>query len=97
MKIIGRFPLFLFLSVLISNCTNPLSELQQAESLIESKPDSALYILRHLSPKKYKSDESKALYGLLMTEALDRLKLCCPIQCLTFRRIIIRNTPILYA
>ncbi len=75
MKIIGRFPLFLFLSVLISNCTNPLSELQQAESLIESKPDSALYILRHLSPKKYKSDESKALYGLLMTEALDRLKL----------------------
>ena len=74
MKITGRFPLFLF-TILISSCTNPTSDLQKAELLIENKPDSALYILRHLSPTKYNSDENKALFGLLMTEALDRLKL----------------------
>ena len=75
MKLSGRFPLFLFFSIITTNCTNTPSELQKAESLIESKPDSALHILRNLSPKICKSDENKALFGLLMTEALDRLKL----------------------
>ena len=75
MKIIVRFSLFLLFSILISNCTNHPTELRKAELLIESKPDSALYILRQLSPTKYKSDEKKALYELLMTEVLDRLKL----------------------
>ena len=75
MKLSGRFPLFLFISIITTNCTNTPSELQKAESLIESKPDSALHILRNLSPKTCKSDENKALYGLLITEALDRLKL----------------------
>ena len=75
MKLTSLFSVFLFLSLLITGCTNPPFELQKAELLIENKPDSALHILRHLSPTKYKSDENKALYGLLMTEALDRLKL----------------------
>jgi tetratricopeptide (TPR) repeat protein len=74
MTITGRFTLFL-ITILIASCTNIPSELQKAESLIESKPDSALHILRNLSPKTCKSDENKALYGLLITEALDRLKL----------------------
>ena len=75
MKLTSLFSVFLFLSLLITGCTNPPFELQKAELLIENKPDSALHILRHLSPTKYKSDENKALYRLLMTEALDRLKL----------------------
>jgi len=75
MKITFRFPLFLLFSIVITNCSNPQSQLQKAESLIEIKPDSALHILRNLSPKTCTSDENKALYGLLMTEALDRLKL----------------------
>ncbi len=78
MKVTGRFPFFLFFSIVITNCTQPTSELLKAESLIENKADSALYILQQLSPKKYQSEENRALYGLLMTEALDRLKL--PLQ-----------------
>ena len=75
MKLTDRFPLFLFFSIVIISCTNSPTELQKAESLIESKPDSALYILQHIPSTKYKSDENKALFGLLTTEALDRLKL----------------------
>ena len=75
MKISLRISLFLFLSIVITSCSKPSEELTRAEFLIESKPDSALQILRNLSPNKYKSPENKALYGLLMIEALDRLKL----------------------
>ncbi len=75
MKLTGRIFLFFLFSVLIVSCTNPPTELQKAEQLIENKPDLALLLLKNLSPTKYKYDESKALYGLLMTEALDRLKL----------------------
>jgi tetratricopeptide (TPR) repeat protein len=75
MKLTGRIFVFHFLFVVISSCSNPPEELQKVESLIESKPDSALHILRNISTEKYKSDENKALYGLLMIEALDRLKL----------------------
>jgi tetratricopeptide (TPR) repeat protein len=39
---------------------------------METQPDSALHILQHLSPNEYKSDESRALYGLLMIQALDK-------------------------
>lgn len=47
-------------------------ELRTAEQLIETAPDSALHILQHLSTSKYKSDQSRALYGLLMIQILDR-------------------------
>ncbi len=53
-------------------CSRPPQELKTAESLIETAPDSALHILQHLSPDKYKSGESRALYGLLMIQTLDR-------------------------
>jgi len=75
MKLSAQISVLLFLCVLIAGCTNSPNELCKIESLIENKPDSALQILRHLSPKTYKTDENKALYGLLITEALDRLKL----------------------
>ncbi|MEI8272177.1 MAG: hypothetical protein WCG08_06105 [Paludibacter sp.] len=75
MKISSYISVFLFLSLVLACCTNPPNELQKAESLVETKPDSALQILRHLSSNKYKSTENKALYLLLMTEALDRRKL----------------------
>ena len=75
MKLTGQIFVFYFLFVVISSCSNPPEELQKVETLIESKPDSALHILRNISTEKYKSDKNKALYGLLLIEALDRLKL----------------------
>lgn len=48
------------------------NELKRAEQLIETAPDSALQILQHLSPDKYKSDGNRALYGLLMIQTLDK-------------------------
>jgi tetratricopeptide (TPR) repeat protein len=53
-------------------------ELKTAERLMESAPDSALSILQHLSPDKYKSSETHALYGVLLMQALDKKHL--PLQ-----------------
>jgi len=53
-------------------------ELTTAEKLIETAPDSALHILRKMPPYKYKSGESRALYGLLMIQALDSK--CLPLK-----------------
>ena len=92
MKLSGRISLFLILSILITSCTNSPNELQKAESLIENKPDSALKILKNLSPNKYKSPENKALYGLVMIEALDRLKLPLPDSVLEFSLNYYRKT-----
>ena len=62
----------LLLTFGMSACSLVPNELNTAEKLIETAPDSALHILRHLSPHKYKSDKNRALYGLLMIQALDR-------------------------
>lgn len=45
-------------------------ELKTAGQLVETAPDSALHILRQMPPHKYKSGENRALYGLLMAQAL---------------------------
>jgi tetratricopeptide (TPR) repeat protein len=78
MKIVCKIVVSVLLGIVVASCSFLPNELKQAESLIETAPDSALHILQHLSPDKYKSDESRALYGLLMIEALDRKKL--PLQ-----------------
>ena len=62
----------LFLSLFLFSCSFMSDELKRAESLIESSPDSALYILQHISPSTLKSDENRALYGLLMIQTLDK-------------------------
>lgn len=46
-------------------------ELKTAGQLVETDPDSALHILRQMPPYKYKSGENRALYGLLMVQALN--------------------------
>lgn len=70
-------PFFRYLFVVsvvigVYNCSRPPQELKTAEQLIENNPDSALHILRNLSPDNYQSGESRALYGLLMIRALDK-------------------------
>jgi tetratricopeptide (TPR) repeat protein len=54
------------------SCSVTPKDLQRAEQLMESTPDSALHILQHISPSNYMSDSDKALYGLLMFQAQDK-------------------------
>ncbi|MFT3754269.1 MAG: hypothetical protein QM800_15815 [Paludibacter sp.] len=75
MKFAFRLILFFVLNVGFVACSLLPNELKTAEQLIETAPDSALHILRHLSPGKYKSGENRALYGLLLMEALDKKQL----------------------
>ena len=62
----------LLLTFGMSACSLVPNELKTAEQLIETAPDSALHILQHLAPANYKSDKSRALYGLLMIRTLDK-------------------------
>lgn len=60
---------------IISNACNKLNiipQLQLADSLMLSKPDSALTILRELSISQMPSKPTKAMYALLLTQALDK-------------------------
>lgn len=72
MKIFSRFWIFLLICIGLIGCSLVPNELKIAEQLIETAPDSAIHILQRLSPSKYKSNENRALYGLLLIEALDK-------------------------
>lgn len=73
-----RFCLVSIFSMILFSCSLMPDELKTAERLMESAPDSALSILQHLSPDKYKSNETHALYGVLLMQALDKKHL--PLQ-----------------
>ena len=60
----------LFLS--FEGCSNSPKDLQTAEQLMETAPDSSLHILQSISHNNYMSDSDKALYGLLMFQAQDK-------------------------
>ncbi len=64
---------FLLLSgLLLSGCSHVPNELQQAEKLMDLHPDSALCILKNLSPRNYTSESDKALYQFLLYQAYDK-------------------------
>jgi len=67
--------LFYLLCICFTGCSLMPNELKKVEDLIENQPDSALQILRNISPDKNMSGTTRALYGLLMTETLDQKKL----------------------
>ena len=68
-----RFFIILLLSnIIFLSCSFQPRELSTAEQLIETAPDSALHILQGLNPSKYRFDNNRALYGLLMIRALDK-------------------------
>lgn len=77
-KNIYRIPIFLMLTVLVSivvscNGKSPVdTRLDEAESLMELQPDSALTILSCIDKVKLQSKEEKARYALLMSMALDK-------------------------
>jgi tetratricopeptide (TPR) repeat protein/DNA-binding CsgD family transcriptional regulator len=70
MKIVRA--VFFCLSLLIVACSAPDKELLLADELMETAPDSALHILQRLKPDKYKRNPNRALYALLMSQALDK-------------------------
>ncbi|NDP22369.1 MAG: hypothetical protein GZ091_14995, partial [Paludibacter sp.] len=59
-------------SIVFVSCSQIPTELQTAEALLKTKPDSVLSILQHLQPEILKSESNRALYGLLLFQALDR-------------------------
>ena len=56
-------------------CSLLPNEMKIAERVLETNPDSALYILQHLHPNQNMTDADQALYGLLLFQALDKNKL----------------------
>ena len=62
-----------FFCYLVVGCTHVPNELKIAEHILDTAPDSALHILQHLKPEKYKSNSNHALYNLLLFKALDQV------------------------
>jgi len=60
------------LSISLTSCPTTPSELKIAEQVMEAHPDSALHILQKLHPEKYNSDANRALYGILLFQALNK-------------------------
>jgi len=66
-----RLVLFSLCLFLVS-CSSTDGELMRADKLMETAPDSALSILKRIIPEKYKLKQNRALYALLMSQALDK-------------------------
>lgn len=60
------------ISVLAGCGRQPDARLLKAENIIQEYPDSALMILDSIEYKYLSRDDDKALYGMLITEALDK-------------------------
>ena len=67
-----RFVFYPLVCIFTYGCDVVPREMKTAERLMETEPDSALQILKHLPPLLYASGSSKALYGLLLARALDK-------------------------
>jgi tetratricopeptide (TPR) repeat protein len=60
---------------LLVGCSLMPNELKLAERVIETSPDSALHILQRMKSERLMSDGDRALYGLLLFQALDKKNL----------------------
>ena len=49
-----------------------IAEMERAEALMDSLPDSALAVMRSIDPRRLHGPEARALYALTMSRALDR-------------------------
>jgi DNA-binding CsgD family transcriptional regulator len=67
-----RFLQYSLICMILCGCTTVPNEIKTAEDLMESAPDSALHILQHVNSHKLYTRSNKALYALLMSQALDR-------------------------
>ena len=62
----------LLICLILCGCNTVPNEIKTAEDLMESAPDSALRILKQINPHKLYTHSTKALYALLMSQALDK-------------------------
>ena len=63
---------YLILSLLLVACTQYQAEMQHAEQQMENAPDSALHILQRIPADKIFGSGNRALYALLMSQAMDK-------------------------
>ena len=67
-----RCLLISFLCICLVGCTNSSKELNQAEQLMDTAPDSAFQVLKQINQSRLFTPSHKALYALLMSQALDK-------------------------
>ena len=74
MKKIYRFIIVLFATIIFSSCENATinEQMDNAERLMNEKPDSALIILKSLDKSNSLSEVQNARYALLYSQALDK-------------------------
>ena len=61
-----------YIFLLFVGCSLLPNKMKTAEQLMETSPDSALYLLQQIKPNQSLSNADRALYGLLLFEALDK-------------------------
>jgi len=67
-----------YIFLLLVGCSLLPNKMKTAEQLMETSPDSALHLLQQIKPNQTLSSADRALYGLLLFEALDKKDL--PLQ-----------------
>ena len=67
-----RFILLILVSLVFFSCSHTSVKLKTAEQLMLTSPDSSLHILQKLRLNLFTSRSDKALYALLMSQALDK-------------------------
>jgi DNA-binding CsgD family transcriptional regulator len=70
-KLIPAFILIL-IALSIAACTDNNAILERADKMMESKPDSALFLLESLKAHKFFKSSESALFALLYSQALDK-------------------------
>jgi hypothetical protein len=70
-KLIPAFILIL-IALSIAACTDNNAVLERADKMMESKPDSALYLLEKIKSHSFFKSSDKALFALLYSQALDK-------------------------
>lgn len=71
-KLTFQYIIILLLVLGINSCSHVNDKLKLAENLMETAPDSSLHILRSINSENFMSQSHRALYSLLMSQALDR-------------------------
>lgn len=61
-----------YIFLLFVGCSLLPNKMKTAEQLMETSPDSALQLLQQIKPNQSLSNADRALYGLLLFEALDK-------------------------
>jgi tetratricopeptide (TPR) repeat protein len=67
-----RFSFISLLFIFLHSCSQTPTKLKTAEQLMDTRPDSALKLLRSIKPTLFTSSPNKALYALLYSQAMDK-------------------------